>query len=57
MVEKGGYATEQEAYNAGVAAYADWKSGNIGITSELIRLKDSLAAWLENGEFTYSLEN
>ena len=48
MVEKGGYETEQEAYDAGVAAYADWKSGNIGITSERIRLKDYLAAWLEN---------
>lgn len=48
MVEKGGYETEQEAYDAGVAAYADWKSGNIGITSERIQLKDYLAAWLEN---------
>ena len=48
MVEKGGYETEQEAYDAGVAAYADWKSGNIGITSERIKLKDYLAAWLEN---------
>ena len=40
MIEKGGYATEQEAYDAGVAAYADWKSGNIGITSERIKLRD-----------------
>ena len=48
MIEKGGYETEQEAYDAGVAAYANWKSGNIGITSERIRLKDYLAAWLEN---------
>lgn len=47
-IEKGGYATEQEAYDAGVAAYADWKSGNIGITSERIKLRDYLAAWLEN---------
>lgn len=47
-IEKGGYATEQEAYDAGVAAYADWKSGNIGITSERILLRDYLAAWLEN---------
>lgn len=39
-IEKGGYATEQEAYDAGAAAYADWKSGNIGITSERITLRD-----------------
>ena len=48
MIEKGGYASEQEAYDAGVAAYADWKSGNIGITSERIKLCDYLNAWLEN---------
>nr|WP_325191682.1 N-terminal phage integrase SAM-like domain-containing protein [uncultured Selenomonas sp.] len=48
MKEKGGYATEDEAYEAGVKAYADWKSGNIGITSEKIKLRDYLASWLEN---------
>ncbi|WP_424152023.1 tyrosine-type recombinase/integrase [Selenomonas noxia] len=48
MKEKGGYATEDEAYEAGVKAYADWKSGNIGITSEKIKLRDYLAVWLEN---------
>ena len=48
MKEKGGFATEDEAYEAGVKAYADWKSGNIGITSEKIKLRDYLAAWLEN---------
>ena len=48
MIEKGGYATAQEAYDAGVAAYADWKSGNIGITSERILLRDYLTAWLDN---------
>ena len=47
-IEKGGFATEQEAYDAGAAAYADWKSGNIGITSERITLRDYLAVWLEN---------
>lgn len=45
--EKGGFATRQEAYDAGIAAYTDWKSGNIGITSERVTLKDYLAAWLE----------
>ena len=48
MKEKGGYATEAEAYDAGVAAYNDWKTGNIGITSERIKVKDFLSAWLEN---------
>ena len=48
MIEKGGYASEHEAYDAGVAAYADWQSGNIGITSERLQLKDYLAVWLEN---------
>ena len=48
MKEKGGFATEDEAFDAGVKAYADWKSGNIGITSERMTLKDYLASWLEN---------
>ena len=48
MKEKGGFATEDEAFDAGVKAYADWKSGNIGITSERVTLKDYLASWLEN---------
>ena len=48
MREKGGFATEDEAFDAGVKAYADWKSGNIGITSEKVKLRDYLAAWLEN---------
>ena len=48
MKEKGGFATEDEAFDAGVAAYADWKNGNIGVTSERVTLKDYLASWLEN---------
>lgn len=48
MKEKGGFATEDEAFDAGVKAYADWKSGNIGITSEKVTLQDYLASWLEN---------
>ena len=38
MKEKGGFATEDEAFDAGVKAYADWKNGNIGITSERVKL-------------------
>ena len=48
VVEKGGFATKSEAYNAGVAAYNDYLHGNIGITSEKITLKDFITAWLEN---------
>ncbi len=48
MKEKGGFATEDEAFDAGVKAYTDWKSGNIGITSERVKLRDYLASWLEN---------
>ena len=48
MKEKGGFATEDDAFDAGVKAYTDWKSGNIGITSEKVKLRDYLAAWLEN---------
>ena len=48
MKEKGGFATEDEAFEAGVKAYTDWKSGNIGITSERVKLRDYLASWLEN---------
>jgi len=48
MKEKGGFATEDEAFDAGVKAYTDWKSGNIGITSDKVKLRDYLASWLEN---------
>ena len=48
MKEKGGFATEDEAFEAGIQAYAAWKSGNIGITSEKVKLRDYLASWLEN---------
>ena len=38
VVEKGGFESKKAAYDAGVAAYNDWKHGNIGITSENISL-------------------
>ena len=47
VVEKGGFATKKAAYDAGVAAYTDWKHGNIGITSDNILLEDFLQNWLE----------
>lgn len=47
LTSKGGYATEQEAFEAGLLAYADWKSGNVAVTSERIKLREYLAIWLE----------
>lgn len=48
MKEKGGFASQDEAYDAGVEAYADWKHGNIGITSSKVLLDDFFKSWLEN---------
>lgn len=48
VVEKGGFPSEEAAFDARVAAYNDWKHGNIGITSERMKLSDYLAVWLEN---------
>lgn len=48
VVEKGGFATKDEAYEAGVAAYTDWKHGNIGITSENISFKDFMNNYMES---------
>ena len=48
IIERGGFSTEQEAFDAGAAAYAAWKTGDIGITSERVPLGEYLAAWLEN---------
>lgn len=47
-IERGGFSTEQEAFDAGASAYAAWKTGDIGITSERVPLREYLAAWLEN---------
>jgi len=48
VIEKGGYPSKEAAYDAGTAAYTDWKHGNIGITSENITVKDFLESWLQN---------
>ena len=47
QVSRGGFATEQEALEAGMEAYTSWRHGNISITSERISVKDYLAKWLE----------
>ena len=48
VIEKGGFATREEAYEAGTAAYIDYRHGNIGITSERITVKDFLDLWLKH---------
>ena len=48
VIEKGGFPSPDDAYNAGVAAYNDWKHGNIGISSDKIMLKDFIESWLKN---------
>ena len=46
-VEKGGFATEKEARNAGTKAMAGFLKGNIALISEKVTLRDFLARWLE----------
>lgn len=46
-IEKGGFLTKEDAYNAGVAAYTDWKHGNIGIVSESVTLEEFIDSWLD----------
>ncbi len=47
VVEKGGFATKEEAYNAGVDAFTSFKHGNIGVTSEKLTVGDYLDLWLK----------
>lgn len=48
VVEKGGFTTKDEAYNAGTEAYIDYKHGNIGITSNKLLLSNYLVIWLKS---------
>lgn len=48
VVEKGGFPTKEEAYNAGTEAYIDYKHGNIGITSNKLLLSNYLVIWLKS---------
>ena len=47
VIEKGGFATEDDAYDAGIEAYADWKHGGIGIRSENPTVAELLDIWFE----------
>lgn len=46
IVEKGGFETKKEAYDAGTRAYASYKNGNISLVSEKINMSDFLTDWL-----------
>ena len=46
-IEKGGFATEKEARNAGTKAMASFLKGNIALISEKISVHDFLEEWLE----------
>ena len=50
VVEKGGFATKDEAYNAGVEAYTDYKHGNIGVVSERMTMDSFIDLWLKRVE-------
>lgn len=54
IVEKGGFATKQLAYDEGVIAFAKYKGGDVRFSTEKITVVDYLKLWLEekNGEFT-----
>ena len=47
VVEKGGFATKDDAYTAGVAAYTDWQHGNIGVTSDNISFRDFMTNYMQ----------
>lgn len=47
VIEKGGFATQAEAYEAGVAAFTDWKHGGVGITSEKMTVREYLEIWAD----------
>ena len=47
VIEKGGFPTADEAYDAGIAAYVDWKHGNIGITAERMLFTDMVELWMK----------
>jgi integrase len=47
-IEKGGFATQKDALEAGMEAYTNLRYGDIGITSEKILLSDYLISWIDN---------
>lgn len=47
-IEKGGFATQAEAEEAGLAAYTAWRHGDIVLPGEKVTLKAYIISWLEN---------
>lgn len=47
-IEKGGFATEKEALEAGTIAQARYLQGDISLTSEKVRIQDFMDSWLES---------
>lgn len=47
VVEKGGFDTEEKAYNAGIEALNAYLHGNIAISSDRILFTDYMEQWLE----------
>lgn len=48
VVEKGGFPTREEAYQAGSEAFVNFKHGDIGITSTKLSVRDYLDVWLKS---------
>ena len=47
-IEKGGFATEKEAQQAGIIAQAKYLQGDISMVGDKIKIKDFLAGWLKD---------
>ena len=56
-VERGGYASREEAYEAGIKAYTDYKHGNVGITSERMTFAQFFVVWKEHYAETNALKS
>lgn len=46
-IERGGFATQAEAEEAGLEAFTAWRHGDIPVPSEKLKMKDYLVSWLE----------
>ncbi|SHI55892.1 Site-specific recombinase XerC [Anaerovibrio lipolyticus DSM 3074] len=47
VIEKGGFESEDAAYEEGLKAYTDWKHGGIGITNENLLVSELLTLWYD----------
>lgn len=49
-IERGGFDSPEEAHDAGVLAYNDWKNGSIGLTQENVTLSAFFRSWVDHIE-------